>query len=273
MLKQRVVTAFFLLIGMLWALFFSTTNQWTGLVSVIALVAFWEWSKLGRYSLITTFLYLLCSAAIYVTIVLFQWHDHVVLLLNFAAVLFWLLIAPLWLNHGWPTQHPLVHAVLGWLLVFSTVFSLMVVKAFGAIHLLILFSIIWLSDSTAYFVGRAFGRHKLAPRISPGKTWEGVMGALVAVMIYGFSIQFFWPWQTIPLIAWLHIHPLWFYCLILLIALLGIEGDLFESWLKRCVGVKDSGFILPGHGGILDRIDALIATLPVMALWTEMLVR
>jgi phosphatidate cytidylyltransferase len=130
-----------------------------------------------------------------------------------------------------------------------------------------------LSDSAAYFVGRSFGRHKLAPSISPGKTWEGVAGALFAVGLYGLFLQLFWPWQKIPLTIWIQAHPILFYSLLLTIVAFGIEGDLFESWLKRCVGVKDSGFILPGHGGILDRIDALIATLPIMAIWTQSLIK
>jgi phosphatidate cytidylyltransferase len=126
--------------------------------------------------------------------------------------------------------------------------------------------IVWLADSAAYFAGRSFGRHKLAPSISPGKTWEGVAGALLAVTGYGISWLSFFNEST-PLIlsdsalgAAAILPVLW------ILAAFSICGDLFESALKRRAGVKDSGKILPGHGGILDRIDALIPVLPMSAI-------
>ena len=116
---------------------------------------------------------------------------------------------------------------------------------------------IWISDTAAYFTGRAFGKHKLAPGISPGKTWEGVAGALVAVFIYALLWNAFAGEKARILL----LAPL-----LLALAVLGIVGDLFESLMKRHAGVKDSGNVLPGHGGILDRIDALTSTLPAAAL-------
>ena len=126
-------------------------------------------------------------------------------------------------------------------------------------------AIVWIADSAAYFTGRAFGRHKLAPRVSPGKTWEGVYGALVAVAIYALAL--------VPLAeaagrsgglnSWAIV--VWVVCALALVAL-SIEGDLFESLLKRNADVKDSGHLLPGHGGVLDRIDALLAAMPAAAL-------
>jgi phosphatidate cytidylyltransferase len=115
---------------------------------------------------------------------------------------------------------------------------------------------IWLSDTAAYFSGRTWGKNKLAPSISPGKTWEGVAGALVAVLVYALI----WSYGEDAIPATLLIP------LLLLLAALGIVGDLFESLMKRHAGLKDSGTILPGHGGILDRIDALTSTLPIAAL-------
>jgi phosphatidate cytidylyltransferase len=116
---------------------------------------------------------------------------------------------------------------------------------------------IWISDTAAYFTGRAFGKRKLAYHISPGKTWEGVAGAMLAVLIYG--------------LIWVFVFADGAYVetlvpLLIILAALGIMGDLFESLIKRQAGVKDSGSILPGHGGILDRIDALTAALPVAIL-------
>ena len=111
---------------------------------------------------------------------------------------------------------------------------------------------VWLADSAAYFAGKNFGRHKLAPEISPGKTWEGVAGALLAVTFYGLVICYY-----MHISRWL-IVGLW------LMVVLSIMGDLFESLLKRQAGVKDSSHLLPGHGGVLDRIDGLIPTLPLV---------
>jgi phosphatidate cytidylyltransferase len=119
--------------------------------------------------------------------------------------------------------------------------------------------VVWTADIAAYFTGRAFGRHKLAPQISPGKTWEGVAGALVAVMLYWSAISWGLPGLSLHFAAGL----------VLVVALtgVGILGDLFESWLKRVAGLKDSGALLPGHGGVLDRVDALTSTLPLAALY------
>lgn len=117
--------------------------------------------------------------------------------------------------------------------------------------------LIWAADSGAYFSGRAFGRHKLSPQVSPGKTWEGVAGGLAAAML--------WAWIYHATVG--ADLPLWpFILLSLVTAAVSVGGDLWESLLKRQVGLKDSGTLLPGHGGVLDRIDSLIAAAPLFAL-------
>jgi len=128
----------------------------------------------------------------------------------------------------------------------------------GIMLLLVLFLLIWGADSGAYFFGKKWGKHKLLPNVSPGKTWEGLMGALlitVVISILGF-FDLVIPFSRWPL-------PL---LLALITVLFSILGDLFESMLKRRAGLKDSGRLLPGHGGILDRIDSLTAAAPVFAL-------
>ncbi|MCE3237971.1 MAG: hypothetical protein K0R24_952 [Gammaproteobacteria bacterium] len=128
----------------------------------------------------------------------------------------------------------------------------------GIILLLFLFLLIWGADSGAYFIGKKWGKHKLLPKVSPGKTWEGVLGALlttVAINLLGFFDL------VIPMSRWP--VPLLFS---LITVLFSILGDLFESMLKRHAGLKDSGHLLPGHGGILDRIDSLTAAAPIFAL-------
>ena len=122
--------------------------------------------------------------------------------------------------------------------------------------LLSVLAIVWLADIAAYFAGRAFGKRKLAPSISPGKTWAGAWGAVVGVMIYGFLVS---NWLS-PMFQ---SQTMIFALVLLALTVLSIVGDLFESLLKRNAGIKDSSNILPGHGGILDRIDALLFAAPV----------
>jgi phosphatidate cytidylyltransferase len=124
------------------------------------------------------------------------------------------------------------------------------------LRLLALLAVVWIADTAAFFTGKLFGKHKLAPSISPGKTWEGVAGAMVAVALYAWMVSAMESGHSIEVITGLF----------LAMTVLSILGDLFESWLKRAAGVKDSSNLLPGHGGILDRIDGVTAALPLAAL-------
>ena len=117
-------------------------------------------------------------------------------------------------------------------------------------------ALVWIADTAAYFAGTRWGRHKLAPAISPGKTWEGAAGGLAGVLVYASAIMA----AMVEGIAW---AP--FLGAAALLAVLSIVGDLFESAAKRQAGVKDSGALLPGHGGVLDRIDSATSTLPIAA--------
>ena len=128
----------------------------------------------------------------------------------------------------------------------------------GPAILLALFAVVWMADVAAYFSGKAFGKHKLAPSISPGKTWEGAIGAVVGVIVYGLTIRLTTGYAPLAL-------PLWVLALVLVTAV-SIIGDLYESMLKRQAGIKDSSKVLPGHGGVLDRIDSLTSTMPIVAL-------
>jgi len=126
-------------------------------------------------------------------------------------------------------------------------------------RLLLAMGVVWVADTAAYFVGRRFGGRKLAPQVSPGKTWAGVYGAVGGALVYGVVVWAVAPPGSVQLIAGL--------MLVLLMTVLSIVGDLFESWMKRVAGVKDSGELLPGHGGLLDRMDGLTATLPLAAIY------
>jgi phosphatidate cytidylyltransferase len=151
--------------------------------------------------------------------------------------------------------------VAGVAVLLPTWAALLYLHARGPGVLLGVMAIVWIADTAAYFAGRYFGRHKLAPVISPGKTWEGVAGAFVAVALYAAALSTV---VGMPLLSLLVMVSGLLY--------LSVLGDLFESWIKRVSGMKDSGTVLPGHGGVLDRIDALTSTLPVatgLLMWLE----
>jgi len=151
-------------------------------------------------------------------------------------------------------------------LVVAAWFALMQFLSQGVLALLSVLLIVWVADTAAYFAGRAFGRRKLAPHISPGKTWAGVCGAIVAVLLLALAV-----WQFAPSARiysndlFTAVGPLWALLLLAVLVALSIVGDLFESLLKRQAGVKDSGQLLPGHGGVLDRVDAMVPVLPSAA--------
>ncbi|KRM08333.1 MAG: phosphatidate cytidylyltransferase [Liquorilactobacillus ghanensis] len=143
--------------------------------------------------------------------------------------------------------------VLGALFVSLGFHYLMAARQAGIDTLFFLLFIVWTTDSGAYMIGRKFGKHKLSPHISPNKTWEGSIGGTVAALIVGLVFNYFWPQAG----NWIESCGI-----IILLSIIGQAGDLVESALKRFYGVKDSGRILPGHGGILDRFDSLLFVLP-----------
>jgi phosphatidate cytidylyltransferase len=162
--------------------------------------------------------------------------------------------------------------VLGLYLLGASWLALMDLHRQGAVLLVSTMAIVWLADIAAYFGGRAFGRRKLAPRISPGKTWAGVLAAVIVVVFVAELVAMVWPAADLFSSRLVRTLP-WFIAPLLLAALvaLSIVGDLFESLLKRQAGTKDSGTLLPGHGGVLDRIDALVPTLPAAVLIQQLI--
>ena len=149
--------------------------------------------------------------------------------------------------------------LVGLLVILPPWLALVQLRQAGALTLLAVMAIVWLADIAAYVFGRRFGKHKLAPTISPGKTWEGALGAAGAVVVYGFVLA-----PGLPAVLGAN-YALLFVVLVVVTAI-GIIGDLFESLLKRQAGLKDSSNFLPGHGGVLDRIDSLTSTLPLAAM-------
>ena len=261
MLRTRILTALGLLLLFLVGLFYFSPIFWMTLLLAIAVIGSWEWSKLSRFSLHGSIFYLVITALIggellfilsRVTII--NPYTTQFIWLYAVTLGFWLLGAPYFLKFNFPIRNPVFLALVGWLLLLPTCLALFQLRAIDPLLLLGFITTIWISDTAAYFTGRKFGRHKLAPSISPGKTWEGVAGALTAVFIYALI----WSYLVADKTQIILLVPL-----LLVLVVLGIIGDLFESLMKRQAEVKNSGNILPGHGGILDRIDALTSTLPV----------
>ena len=281
MLKTRLVTAAVLIPLVLVALFGLGARGWGVVTLAVVVIGAGEWARLAGMRPVASMLFVVATLIVGM-ILLFAtgpdfsaergWPDVILASICGVATLFWLFIAPLWLYFGWRIESAPVLAFVGWLLLTATWVAVVQVRTRAAGLLLALMAIIWVADTAAYFAGRRYGRNKLAPSISPGKTWEGVYGAMIAVAIYALAL--------LPLASssgWVHAIDLtttlaWV-AVALLIAILSIVGDLFESQLKRQRGVKDSGRILPGHGGVLDRIDALLAAMPGAALVEHYLIR
>lgn len=266
MLRQRIVTAIVLLALFLAALFALPAPAWAVLVVVMVMQGASEWTRLaqmsGRIANLFWWLTLALMGALLWLDTGFDFTRYAPLHVAVYALsgLLWLVVAPFWMALRWQVRRPLPMALVGWAVLVPTGLALMDLRAYSPWLLLGLMALVWIADSAAYFAGRRFGKHKLAPSISPGKTWEGVIGALVAVSVYvvlAWSLssysRFLMFAPNVLIASWCWVG-------------LAVLGDLFESAIKRQAGVKDSGALLPGHGGLLDRIDALTSTLPLAAL-------
>lgn len=255
MLITRLVTAGIALSVLIGALLWLPNRYWAGILLFLLLVGGWEWAKLCGFARNGSWLFL-ATVLLSAVAVFFLPHDG---LIYGASVAFWMLLAPAWLKYRWRATQPLLLGLTGWIVLVPTWLALARLQI-RPLQLLSFLAIVWIADSAAYFAGKRFGRRKLAPDISPGKTWEGVIGASIAVAVYYLVLRFAFE----PAIAWP--GALTGVILFAVITIMSIEGDLFESWIKRQAGVKDSGSLLPGHGGVLDRIDGLTASMPLAAL-------
>jgi phosphatidate cytidylyltransferase len=262
MLKTRIYTALVLLPLLLAALLDAPAVVWALLV--LMLIGAWEWGGLAGWPRVGRVVYAAALGTGAVALAyLFSGAGALTPALGrtvFAvSLLFWVAVVPLWLARGWRVRSPLALAVTGALLLLPTWLALLVLQSKPWL-LLMLMAIVWISDTAAYFCGKRWGRRKLAASISPGKTWEGVYGALASVAVYFVLLS------TSGVVAHSALQGVPGVAVFMLLTVLGMEGDLFESWVKRTAGVKDSGTALPGHGGVLDRVDALLASMPAAAL-------
>ena len=257
MLKQRLLTALVLIPLILALLWYLPATPFLWVTTFIIVVAAWEWSSLmqlqnriSRGCYVGLVLVALYAALFLPTLIVFLasllwWLVALVLLLLYArGICFW--------NRG-----PWLRGIMGILVLIPCWMALKAMRmdAYGLYALVYLLLLIWGADSAAYFVGRQWGTLKFAPRISPNKSVQGVIAALVMAGCLALLGAYF---MAIPYALWG-----WGLLLSVLTVIFSIMGDLFESMLKREAGVKDSGHLLPGHGGFLDRIDSLTAAAPI----------
>lgn len=274
MLKQRVITALAIIVPAFLLIIFAPDWLFGLLVVIVVAVGAWEWTRLsGLVSPVARATYLVAVLILLGALVgsglVTGWSSgHLVILL--LAVLWWLFVflALAWYQVGVgasPLGRLLLRAA-GLLTLVPAGLALVWIHTIDPMLVLYLVLLVAVADTGAYFAGRRFGRSRLAPEISPGKTREGLFGALLAVVLFGL------------LGAWLFgleaMDALLFGLLSIVVALVSVAGDLQESVLKREAGAKDSGTLLPGHGGVLDRVDSLTAAAPVFLfglLWTALL--
>jgi len=258
MLRTRILTAIVLILSFLAALFLLPNLYWSLLMLAAISIGAWEWATLAKFSSLIRNGYVLITIASGLAITfaadigLPDLQARSMFYGILAAALFWILFAPIFLISRYQIKSLLGLAVLGWLVLLPTWLALVSLHQISPFLLLVVMATVWIADSAAYFAGKRYGKRKLAQDISPGKTWEGVWGAWLAVGIYGLGLCLFFGFNY-----WI-IVGLWG------ITVLSVIGDLLESLIKRQAGVKDSSDLLPGHGGLLDRIDGLTSSLPLV---------
>ncbi|MEM7027285.1 MAG: phosphatidate cytidylyltransferase [Pseudomonadota bacterium] len=264
MLKHRIITASVLIPLVLFTIFSSNATYFGLLIALFVIVAAKEWGRLLKLQQFAFIAYAILNAILLLSIYLLA-SEHVYLILAVTAAIFWCIALAIVIAYQnelklLPKSRWLL-LLLGQLLLTSTWSSLFYVKAFfteGTLLVLFLILIIWSADSGAYFVGRSIGKRQLASRVSPGKTWEGVFGGFMTSILVSLVFVF--------TVSFNEIELSWVVLITLMTVIFSIVGDLFESILKRDADIKDSGNLLPGHGGALDRIDSLMAAGPFYAL-------
>lgn len=261
MLKQRIITALWLLPLALGGFFFLDGWQFALFIGAVVTLGGWEWAQLAGFSAqpvriayATVVALLLC--ALYLLPQLAPW-------LLLAALVWWLVATLLVVSYPRSKmylQAPLSKPLIGLLILLPAWQGLVLLKQWplGNGLIIAVMILVWGADIGAYFSGRAFGKRKLAPQVSPGKSWEGVFGGLLTCLLIALAIGLYRHWSGAELLLALASTAL--------LVMVSVVGDLTESLFKREAGIKDSSNLLPGHGGILDRIDSLTAAIPVFAL-------
>lgn len=263
MLKQRIITASILAALALWSILALSSEVLGLIMALLFTLGAWEWSRLvgleamphrAAYSL----LFPLGFYLLYPLLDQGTWPQLVLVV----ALMWWTMA--LLLVIGYPRsgeywqKSAVARAIAGLLVLLPSWAALVILHSrFDHGYFILMAFIIWGADTGAYFAGRAFGKRKLAPHVSPGKSWEGVIGGLLVALLVS-AVATYW---LVPLGGYLA-----FFLLVVLTVFISVLGDLTESLFKRMMNLKDSGTILPGHGGVLDRIDSLTAAGPFFTL-------
>lgn len=279
MLRTRVITAVVLLIVLLVVLLYGGEIGWSLFVLTVLVGAFWEWARLGLFEPGKAVVYAIAGGVLCVVIErLINLQTQAFPLLALASI-FWVAFAPWCLRNvsvGILANKNL-YGFVGYVLIGAAGLALVITKTHGIVFLLSAIAICFAADIFAYFFGKTFGKRKLAPRISPGKSWEGAIGGAFSVVALSWIVVFLagtYPeleqtWQAMAFDRW---HPMVFTFWLVVLSAYSVVGDLFESMLKRRAGLKDSSQLLPGHGGVLDRIDAQLPVLPLAILLVSAIV-
>lgn len=264
MLKQRLITAAILIPLVVWAVFASSLTTFTTLIVAVALLAAWEWHQMIGIQSPGMRVMLAVDLIIVLYLAITQLNPYFIISIG---ILIWLIALVVILGFSNKSlaerlshifKNKVFGAISSILILSVFVVSSITLKAFSEVGAFLFFFVmvtVWLADTGGYFAGKRYGKHALATAVSPNKTWEGVAGGVLFASIW--AIGFYWVKTptTITLFEW--------FLLAVVTVAVSIVGDLFESLYKRAFSVKDSGNLLPGHGGILDRIDSLIAAVPV----------
>lgn len=280
MLRQRIITALLLLAVLLPAMFHASAGPFAALSVILVAAAGWEWARMNacateraRWAGLGLGLLMLCIWWLG-GLELSWWPMWLVI------ALVWLAVALVMLRRGvsgwqaWPTMPRLL---VGMVLLAAAWLALVQAHQKGIVFLLSTLTLVWAADIAAYAGGRAFGRRKLAPTLSPGKSWEGAISGFIGVCL----LAVFWLWfdrtygpAALSLFSRLWTAgPVWLGVAVIGLTAASVVGDLLESLVKRGAGMKDSSQLLPGHGGVLDRVDALLPVLPLAMLVAQFLER
>lgn len=274
MLKQRVITALVLLALLAPTFFIEDARPFCAMALLFIAAGAWEWARLNGYgqgvSLVVSGVLLLTCSLLWQFGALNQKLPELWIVAGGS----WVLIAALLLRGGvqaWGHQPRAMRLCFGGFLLGLAWLAVAQARVIGVNFLLSILVLVWVADIFAYFTGKAFGGHffgrKLAPGISPGKSWEGALGGMVGVVV----LAFVWRWadaqwnaSVLSIYSQLGNKGWWLLLIAsVFMATMSVAGDLIESLVKRSAGVKDSSGLLPGHGGVLDRVDALLPTLPL----------
>lgn len=258
MLKQRLLTVFILAPWVLWGLFGFSGIKFAIFTGFIIGVGAWEWARLSGFKLPGQLIF-----PTFISLMLYGAYQQPALLQEALWLgLVWWLVALFFVTTYPRTSHlwrcPSRRLIMGIFILVPAWAGFILLREQGWFWLLYLLLIAWVADVFAYFAGRTFGKHKLAPAVSPGKSLEGVAGGLVGTSLLSATASFYLGFT---------LNQFWILLIItLIITAVSVLGDLTESLVKREAGMKDSSQLLPGHGGVMDRIDSLTSAIPIFTL-------